>query len=90
MLVVLFHHILLFGLLLHKYFSPGQRGVHEAADQQGGRRQHLVRPGILSSLLGMPFTVHYTVKKPLPIFQCSTGMSLTKLSLGGNNLIIPG
>jgi hypothetical protein len=32
----------------------------------------------------------YTVKKWLLIFPSSAGMSLTKLSLAGNNLIIPG
>jgi len=32
----------------------------------------------------------YTVKKRLPIFRSSAEMSLTKLLLGGNNLIIPG
>jgi hypothetical protein len=31
----------------------------------------------------------YTVKKRLPIFQSLAGMSLTKHSLAGNNLIIP-
>jgi len=32
----------------------------------------------------------HTVKKRLLIFPSPAGMSLTKLSLGGNNLIIPG
>jgi hypothetical protein len=31
----------------------------------------------------------YTVKKGLAIFPTPAGMSLTKLSLDGNNLIIP-
>ncbi len=34
-------------------------------------------------------TVGYTVKK-VSIFPFPAGMSLTKLSLDGNNLIIPG
>jgi hypothetical protein len=32
----------------------------------------------------------YTVKKRLTVFPSPAGMSLTKLSLAGNNLIIPG
>jgi hypothetical protein len=32
----------------------------------------------------------YTVKKSLAVFPSPVGMSLTKLSLAGNNLIIPG
>jgi hypothetical protein len=32
----------------------------------------------------------YTVKKRLAIFPSQAEMSLTKLSLAGNNLIIPG
>jgi hypothetical protein len=32
----------------------------------------------------------YTVKKMLAIFPSPTGMSSTKLSLAGNNQIIPG
>jgi hypothetical protein len=32
----------------------------------------------------------YTVKKRLAVFLFPAGMSLTKLSLAGNNLIIPG
>ncbi len=31
----------------------------------------------------------YTVKKRLPIFPSPAGMSQTKLSLAGNNYIIP-
>jgi hypothetical protein len=33
--------------------------------------------------------VLYTVKKGYPFFPSPAGMSLTKLSLAGNNLIIP-
>ncbi len=32
----------------------------------------------------------HTVKKRLPVFPSPAGMPLTKLSLAGNNLIIPG
>jgi hypothetical protein len=31
-----------------------------------------------------------SLKKKLPIFLSPTGMSLTKLSLAGNTLIVPG
>jgi hypothetical protein len=37
-----------------------------------------------------PFLKGYTVKKKLAIFPSPAGMSLTKISLAGNNLIIPG
>jgi hypothetical protein len=33
---------------------------------------------------------HFTLKKRLAIFPSPAGMSLTKLSLAGNNLILPG
>jgi hypothetical protein len=33
--------------------------------------------------------VEYTVKKMFAVFPSPAGMSLTKLSLAGNNLIIP-
>jgi hypothetical protein len=36
-----------------------------------------------------PFNQQFTVKKRLATFPSPDGMSLTKLSLGGNNLIIP-
>ncbi len=32
----------------------------------------------------------YTVKKGIAVFPSPAGISLTKLSLAGNNLIIPG
>jgi hypothetical protein len=34
--------------------------------------------------------VNYTLKKRLAVFPSPAGMSLTKLSLAGNNLILPG
>jgi hypothetical protein len=34
--------------------------------------------------------VRYTVKKVQAVFPSPAGLSLTKLSLAGNNLIIPG
>jgi hypothetical protein len=37
-----------------------------------------------------PSPATYTVKKKLAIFPSPAGMSLTKLSLAGNNLVIPG
>ncbi len=39
---------------------------------------------------GMNILYIHTVKKRLPVFPSPAGMSLTKLALAGNNLIIPG
>jgi hypothetical protein len=39
---------------------------------------------------GPALHLDYTVKKKMIVFPVPAGMSLTKLSLAGNNLIIPG
>ncbi len=46
--------------------------------------------GVLLGHQGVRFGNLYTVKKRLATFPCPAGMSLTKLSLDGNNLNIPG
>jgi hypothetical protein len=48
-----------------------------------GYKSALIRP------LGLSLIQPYTGKKRFEIFLSPAGMSLTKLSLAGNNLIIP-
>jgi hypothetical protein len=77
-------------------FSPGKHEVRELLSFDIAKHMSFSLKRMLSAALKArrnPRSFHrsmYTVKKSLSIFPSPAGMSLTKLSLAGKILIIPG